>query len=258
MNMPNYPIYFDGQNLANIAGVAVYNYEINQLPPRSLTINKIAGQDLGVLTNHSYGTKEIVVYAHIGRDNRDGTELALSELKTALQGVNKTLTVPQYGTNINYTTTLYSLDHEWDTPYLDATIILYATSPIGVDSNTTTLVAGQNITAQSFETSATVYGSYKAAPLLQVTFTDITDGVAQTVSVGNAASGQRLSITRTWVDADVLLIDCLNKTVQVNGAAVEYTGAFPTYLPGTAIISYVDSFTDRDVTLVATYNKRYI
>lgn len=41
-----------------------------------------------------------------------------------------------------------------------------------------------------------------------------------------------MTVARTFSPGDVLIIDCDGKTVKHNGAAVDYSGMFPTFSPG--------------------------
>jgi hypothetical protein len=192
------------------------------------------------------------------RTNRAGTELAFQELKAALQKRNSTVSVPIYGTTVNWTATLYTIEHEWDTPYLDATILFIATDPIGVENQQTTALAGSAITTQAQDVSMTILGSYKASPFIQLTYTSVTSATDQSVTLKNSQTGQGITITRTWTNTDIIEVDVENHTVTVNGAYVDYTGAFPTFNSGASIIGYVDTFGDRDAELIVTYYKKFL
>lgn len=255
---PNHDIYFDGLNIASIQGVSVYNYKPHNLPTRELNTNKIANKDYSVNTRAEYVVKEIPIYLRIGRDDRAGTELAFNEVKAAFQKRNGTLSIPLYGTTVNWTATLYDIDHEKDGPYIFATVIMQASDPIGVENIQTVGLAGTAISTQAQDVTWTVEGSYKASPLIQLTYTSVTDATDGTVTIKNSQTGQGITITRTWGSTDVLEIDVENHVVTVNGSVVDYSGAFPTFKSGAAIVGYTDTFTDRDATLRVTYYRKFL
>lgn len=257
--LPSYPIYLDGLNLSSLDGVSVYDWRVNSLPNRELTTQKVANRDLSILTRAEYSTKEIVLYVNIKKENRTEVEQAFLNFKAVLQSINKTLTVPQYGTNVNYTTTLYKIDDERVNPYeYDLVVIFVASDPIGQDSVATAMVDSSNITEQSTQISTTVEGSYYARPEITITINSVTGGTDGTVSVRNSATGQGITVSGDFVDGDVISIDSLNQIVTVNGVKSDYSGGFPQFAVGFVGISYVDTFTTRDVTLEATYYRKYI
>lgn len=83
------------------------------------------------------------------------------------------------------------------------------------------------------------------------------DGAAL-ISIGNGGNGQTINVTRTWGLSDILVIDCVNKTVQVNGADVAFSGAFPEFPLGAQTITYVDTFLSRTFSITANYNVMYL
>lgn len=258
MGLPNYSIYFDGVDLASISGVSIYNFKVNSLPKRQLTLHKIANKDLSILTRAEYATKEIVVYANICGTSRGETEQILLNLKTALQPHNKQLTVSQYGETVNYTSTLYSIDDKWDVNSVDVAIIFTASDPVGRGVSVITLINEYTLTSGVVSASGTVLGSYEASPVFRVTYTSITGGTAQSVTVKNEVTSQGITVTRNWNNTDVLEVDCENKIVSVNGAIQDYTGAFCTLTPGTSTVGYIDTFSNRSAKLTVTYYKKFV
>jgi hypothetical protein len=77
------------------------------------------------------------------------------------------------------------------------------------------------------------------------------------VQFGNSNNGQAVTVNRSWSDGDVLVIDCGGKTVTVNGANVNFSGAFPEFPPGAQTLYYNDSFSSRTVTISSVYYEGY-
>ena len=258
MPLPNYSIYFDGIDIAGLNGVTVYNYKVNSLPPRKLTLHEIANKDLSILTRAEYNTKEIVVNAVVCGNTRTQSEILFLNLKTALQRINKALTISQYGEQINYTCTLYSIKDEWTGNEIEITLIFTASDPVGRATGTSQLISSATITLQSQGVTGTVAGSYPASPLITAEINSGTDMIDQKINIGNSATGQGITVTRTWTAGDVLSVDSENMIVAVNGAITDYEGAFPMFSPGVATVGYLDTFATRNVTLSGVYYKKYI
>jgi hypothetical protein len=75
---------------------------------------------------------------------------------------------------------------------------------------------------------------------------------------GNNGNGQTIGVTRAFVSGDVVVIDCVAKTVTVNGVLVPYVGAFPEFPPGAQNFTYQDSFSSRTFTISVVYAQRFL
>jgi phage-related protein len=132
--------------------------------------------------------------------------------------------------------------------------------PFGMDTSTTTVVSATGRTLATYtDSSYTFLGNAPyQLPIYTVTYSAIGSApVSGTVSIGNNTNGQQINVTRTWSATDVLVIDTTKKIVTVNGIAVNFTGAFPVFPPGTSSIGYSDSFTSRTFNYSVVYTKLY-
>lgn len=82
------------------------------------------------------------------------------------------------------------------------------------------------------------------------------------IYVTNTTTGQTLTVNRTFLANDVLVIDCTAKTVKVNGVAVEWFGTFPYLDPrlGTTNAVEINSTSTSQPTLNTTiaWTPRYL
>jgi phage-related protein len=79
------------------------------------------------------------------------------------------------------------------------------------------------------------------------------------VQISNDNNNQELLIYGLGLVAgDVIIIDCVERTVTVNGNEVNYYGTFLELEPGANSITYTDGFTTRTVDVTATYVKRWL
>lgn len=135
----------------------------------------------------------------------------------------------------------------------------------GSAANTFNACIGLTSSSVSFPFVALGTAPYQQ-PVITVTLTAIGGSpAAGTISIGNNATGQQINITRTWTAGDILVIDTTLTTttpVTVNGNAVSFTGAFPSFFSsaaGTAgTLTYFDNFASRTFTISAVYSKAYL
>lgn len=254
----NYQMTFNGTRLDTIDGVAVYNYNFDNMPDRNLVTNKISRRSLSALTGADYVRKNLQVDMLICNGGRQNSQQAWGQVKGILQQIERDLVAQQYGIDIAYTCTLNSIREEWEGQILDATLTFEASDPFGKEVAVTTLVN---------ETAQTATGSYaievegtalEQFPIIQVTLNSFTtDNTLDTITLSGQV-GFDLQIERVWADDDVILVNTFDKSVLVNGAAVEYNGRIPVYSIGTQSLAYTDTFTARNFDIVATYNKRFV
>jgi hypothetical protein len=129
--------------------------------------------------------------------------------------------------------------------------------PFGQDTTATTAIsaAGRTLSAYS---DAYTFGGTAPYQLTVVTYTltAVTGGVNQTITFGNGANGQAISVNRTWFAGDV--IDSTANTVTANGNLVSFYGAFPQFPPGSGTLQYSDTFATRTFTILTTLIVRYL
>lgn len=138
------------------------------------------------------------------------------------------------------------------------TLPVICTSPFGMNTSSTTAVTATGRTSANYDDTYTFLGTAPyQAPIITVTLTALTGGTAKPISISNNNSGETITVTRDWTAADVLQIDSANSVVTVNGTEVDFTGAFPVFIPGSGSIGYSDSLTTRTFNYDVSYTVRY-
>lgn len=139
-------------------------------------------------------------------------------------------------------------------------LVFTATRPFGQDTTSTSLVSASGRTSATYSDSVTFGGSAPfQLPIVTITFSAIgSSPISGTVSIGNDATGQQINITRTWSATDVLVVDCVQNLVTVNGLPVNFSGAFPAFFTGSGALDYFDTFASRTFAISAIYYKYYI
>lgn len=256
-DLANYPFTFDGTDLSTIAGVQVYNYEVNKLPIRDIKINKLARRNKSIITSAEYVQKDLNLFLEVCGGGRSDTEDLLGTLKSYLNTENAIVTVPQGGRDVNYTATMNEFNYGWDGTTALLEVVFIASDPIGVSNTIDTLFAG-TITSASDSLSATVTGTFSTRPTITLTVDSVTGGTGGSMSVGNSDTQQAVTIMADFVAGDVIVIDVDSTSITINGSLTDFTGIFPDFDPGLQSLSYVDDFTTRSVSVTSDYYPRYL
>ncbi len=132
--------------------------------------------------------------------------------------------------------------------------------PFGFDTSATNLWAAKTgYTSATFTETPTIAGSAPyQLPIFTITLTAIT-GDGDYVQISNDDNNQELLLYGLGLtNGDVIVIDCDQRTVTVNGVEVDYYGTFLELEPGAASITYTDGFTTRTVDVSGVYTKRWL
>lgn len=250
-------VTFAGNNINEAPGVDIYNHDFNALPKREIKINKIARQDRSIITSSEYSSKEIPVYAEVCNGSRADTEVALTYLKSLIQGQNQILSVPQGSDTVSYTATLNEFDIKWDGTTALVTMVFLASDPVG-EVATLSTVFSSTFTQSSILIPGVVGGSFTIEPTINVVISSLTGGTGASVSIRNAATQQGITITQDFTAGDTLIIDSKNQITTLNGLEIDFEGRYPIFFPGTQTLEYSDTFTTRSVTLTAQAKFRVV
>jgi hypothetical protein len=134
------------------------------------------------------------------------------------------------------------------------------TNPFGLDTSSTNLwTTKSNFTSATFTETPTVGGNAPSQlPIFTITIDALT-GDGDYVQISNDNNNQEILIYGLGLEAgDVIVIDCVERTVTVNDELVDYYGTFLELEPGANSITYTDGFTTRTVDVEATYIKRWL
>lgn len=157
------------------------------------------------------------------------------------------------------TANMVDVDRPGGLAYANFALEFLCTIPFGLDTSTTTALNATSRTLNNYTDSYTFLGN---APIQQPIFTytlnSVTGGTAASVILGNADTGQQMTIIRNWTAADVLVVNVRTKTVTINGVEIIGDGAFPDFKPGARDIEYSDTFTTRNFNINVIYTKMYL
>lgn len=211
-----------------------------------------------------YPNKPITLTGQIIGTSISDCDAQIDTFNSLLTATNATLDFDYNGGSLNrrYYATATNIDvrRPGGLYWAEFSVTFTATQPFGQDINTTSLLSASGRTSASYTDGITLGGTAPfQLPIVTITFSAINPTTSvQTVNIGNAATGQQINITRQWAATDVLVVDSTQNTVTVNGSPVDFTGAFPTFFPGTGSLTYADTFTTRTFAVSAVYYKYYL
>lgn len=250
------PVIFNSNDISQLDGVWIYSYNATNLPTRDINIFKLARRSLSIVTSADYSQKEIPVLMRVCGGSRFDTEEIITNIKGLLQPQNGTLEIAQSNRQVQYTATMNEFNIEWETYVAWVEVVFLISSPVAEAVNAETLTTFST-SLSSDGASFEVEGSYIAEPLITVTINAVTGGTGS-FSIFNASTNQGITISGTFANGDIIEIDGENYTVQVNGAAKDFEGLFPTFPPGTQRLGYTDTFSTRTVTVTAEYRVKIV
>lgn len=254
--MKNYSVKFNSNDISQVDGVWLYNYDATTLPTRDVNIHKIARRSLSIITSAEYSQKSIPVFMRVCSGDRQDTEATLTQIKGLLQPQNGTLELEQSGEQYEYTATMNEFNIEWVGSKAYVTVVFIVSTPVATSVDTETLFSFST-TLSSDGASFIVGGSYIAEPVINVVLSAVTGGNGS-LSIFNASTNQGIVISGNFTAGTIVEIDSQNYTVLVNGVSADFEGLFPVFPPGSQRVGYTDTFSSRTVTITGQANTRIV
>lgn len=254
-------VWFNGNHLNTVSGLLVTSTNPHYPPRRTIINAQIANSDKTKTSSGFWTSRRIQVTVSIARNTRTLLEQAIDSLNIMLQGIEKELLFNQSGALRRYTATMDSMDIKRDDGgHAEIAILFTCSDNMGYDTAYTQLFALTGLTASTRTDQPIIGGTADwQMPVFTITYNSVTyPGSTAAMSVGNDNNGQSIFIDRQWLAGDVLIIDCLNKVVTVNGVATDPEGAIPEFRRGASSMTYSDDFTTRNFSYSVKYYKRYV
>lgn len=243
-------------NPATRVGIVTNSIEHTDLPAKDAAMFGLANRNQSVIPYVGYPAKKVTIAGVIKGSTQADLDSRIDTFKGYFNGKDKNLDIVYNGTTRRYIATANSISIKREQKALWATFSIEFVCPQPFGRNTTATVAVNQAAraASSYTDPHTFLGSAPfQLPKLTVTYATITGG-ASYVSWGNSTNGQGITITdQTWINGDILEIDCEAQTVKKNGVEIDFLGAFPEFAPGNQSFTYSDGFTTRSMTELVNY-----
>lgn len=249
-------ITFDGNSMQT-ANILTQVIDHGSHPVKAVSPIALAHANRSVIPSIFYPNKLITVSGEIlSTVSIADLDNILDTFRSYFTGNNKNLDIDYNSTTRRYysTPTNVSISRPGGLLYAEFQVQFFCADPFGYNTGTSTLKNDTAITTLPYAPSMTFLGNAPTqSPVITYTLTTVTgNSGGQTVMIGNAATGQTISINRVWTAGDVVVIDTYNKTVTVNGQPSAFTGAFPLFSPGTGSFNYNDPFATRSISFNVT------
>lgn len=255
----NEPIIYNGTNiLTEISGWFTTGTTTYRYPTRTVNIYDLPDSDKSAYTSSYANGRDVNISGVIRTNSRGPLDEAISRLYAMLASNNVTLELPVGGEQRYFyeVSVKNIIIADVAGGYAAVNIELHADDPYSYATTTTELLNVVNVTSGNRTWAVTVEGIGEQAPTITYTLDSYTNGTGVEVSLGEP-DGNIVTVRRSWSAADVLEIDCKERTVKVNDANVSYEGTFPKWINGSKYIHLTDTFTERQFDLNVVYSKRY-
>lgn len=259
MSFNEFTPIFGGFDLSTIPNVKFSRRQPFDLPNRQLKQGQLARAHGKKILSTFFGDKPIPMEGYIDATDRTAMEIARDVLLFRLLPQEANLDLQVAGATRTFVATMENIVFSHiEGGKMTFTISFKCSNPFGKDTSQTSLAFTNPRTVTTFDTAITIGGSFTAEIILAIALASGTGFTSKTITISNPQTGEFISVTRTWLANDTLVIDVPNKQVTVNGSVVDYNGVFPLFSPGSATIRYTDNFTTRSVSLSGSYYKRYL
>lgn len=251
------PIYFGGIDINSITGWITTGTDTFRYPSRQVNTFNLAQSDNSVTTSAYFAGRKINIRGMIRVSGRENLDDSISELRRILEPINQTLQLSVSGNERKFNDVTVSNVSISDVGggMAKIEIELTASDPFNYALTTTQALNVSNLTTTPMGYSVTFGGTTSQLPIITCTIDSITAGTVAGMTFSDGTNS--ISIDRTWAALDILVVDCQNQTVQVNGDDVNFTGNFLEFNQGITYLSYSDEFTARQVDINVIYTKRY-
>ena len=258
--MQGQDILFDSNDLQT-ANIVTTSIEHSDYPNKIATSYPIAHANASVIPFINYSSKTITIGGMLTTSSIQATDALIDTFKGYFNTNGANLDIAYNGVYRRYlaTATDIKITRPGGLSYATFTVTFFCLNPFGKNTTSSSLLSASGRTLSTYSDNISITGTAPLQqPIITLTYTAITGGTSQNVTVGNSNNGQQLTVTRTWSTGDVLTIDVTQKLATVNGTMVDYSGAFPEFPPGNQTISYSDGFTTRTFNISVVYYAQWL
>lgn len=249
-------------NIGTRVGINTNIINHTSLPDQIATLYAKADADGSTIPSINYPSKKVSIAGTIHGSSQADLDSRIDTFKGYFNGKDKNLDIIYGSSTRRYIATknAISIDREQKALFATFQVEFICTNPFGLDTGTTDLwTTKNNFTSATFTETPTVGGNAPVQlPIITITIDALT-GAGDYIQISNDNNNQELMIYgQGLANGNVIIIDCVERTVTVDGLAVDYYGTFLELEPGANSITYTDGFTTRTVDVSAVYTKRWL
>ena len=252
------------QTYTPATGTGIITNSINHasIPDKVAAMYQLANANSSAIPFIDYPSKAITIAGVIKGTGQADLDDRIDNFKGIFNGKNKDLDIAYSSTTRRYIATVNTLnisERNGALDFVNFTVEFICTQPFGTDTTATEMFNVSAHTSAMYTTEPTIAGNAPTQlPIFTITINALT-GDGDYMQISNDSNGQELLLYGYDFEAgDVVIINCAERTVTLNGTLIDYAGVFIELEPGAQPITYSDGFTTRSVDLQAEYNKLWL
>lgn len=232
-------------------------------PAREIISHELARSDNAVSVFRKYRPRQYTLGGNIQADTEADLELAIDRLKLQLLAQTGDMVVAWAGGYRYFNSECQNVIINRGRGDIDRcgwSAGFFMPVPFSTDNTTRdfmTDVAGW--TAGSLSVGVNNIGTYLAFPFITITLTALEPNTSDvSITIGNPATSEQLTITDEFADGAILTIDTFRKQIFKGTELLAGVGQFPAWLPGAGLLEISDTGSSRTISVEATYEARYL
>jgi len=253
-------ISYDGNSLQTASITTDKVSHVNS-PEKNAKLYPLAHANRNARPYVGYNGKTIKQTGTLKASSVAALDALCDTFKSYFNGQDKNLDIGFAGGTRRYIATAQTpiINNDMGLTFATFDVTYDCTLPFGLDTSATTALSASGRTLGNYNDNYTFLGTAPyQAPIVTLTMTTIADADSRQLIWGNGGNGQVIVINRIFTSGDVVVINCEQGTVTVNGTPVSFTGAFPAFAIGAQVMQYTDNFTSRTFSISVAYTKRYM
>jgi hypothetical protein len=255
-------VFFDSLALNDGNPYFVVDSDPDGTAKKDAKLIPIARTDGGIRVYDSYDSLTVTIVGYISCATETELDEAIDDLKAAMRSPG-TLKI-EYGSTFRLidclATNLIVSRGPQNITFAPYSIQFQAESPFWYEEGLDYHIVNENITTAVDSFNISIATTMDAELVFTFEITEITpDNSDVQISIGNNSTSQHITVTETFGDGDILVIDCKKKQCFLNGALIRAKGQFPVWQPGAGVVEYTDdASTSRNITLNSANERRFL
>lgn len=242
----------------NTSPFLITEFKHEESAERDVLLYPLARERGAIVVDAPFKSKRIVITGKIVGDDLASFENNVDSFKELVSREGKTLEL-SYGNGSRRYKSCYAnrifVDRKfWQLNYAPYELEFIAPYGIAEDASQTN-TSQSGITTATKTGTETVGGSAFPTPQIKFTFSGTITGLT---TLSFLLNGDKITLSQTIATGDIVIFDCENKKVTVNGVEKDYTGMFPTFVVGTNSWQVDCNGSARTYKIEIIYNKKYI
>lgn len=226
------------------------------MPEKSVSLYALAHANRGNIAYTGFSSRRVRLAGKLIGTSISNLDTLIDTFKGYLNGQDKNLDIDYAGGTRRYIATLngLSIDRPYGLVHANYVAEFVCSEPFGRNTTTTSALSATARTASSYTDNHTFLGTAPfQLPIITITINSVTDG-DNFLKFSNSGNSQSILLAGvTFAAADVIVIDCEEKLVTLNGDEIDFIGAFPEFPPGDQSFAYSDGFTARNFDIDVDY-----